>query len=171
MRLLQCKLESSRALDKQLNISLFCCRYSMTSTVKVCDSLAVTIVVLKAHYSQRLLDHLKEAAFYSAKDLDSVSHTLDTMSETLDRGKETYSPHLLTLLENRLDTCRNILVDLKVSLADSSPELTPIHERLVSILRSISAANTRYKVRVVPGFGTLLTYRPLVSSGRGSRFQ
>lgn len=71
------------------------------------------------------------------------------MRETLQRGKETYSPHLLNLLENRLGTCRSILQDLQVSLADLSPELTPTHEKLVSILRSISAANTRSKVSSV----------------------
>lgn len=68
------------------------------------------------------------------------------MQDTLRRGKEAYSPHLLTLLENRLNTCRKILAELQASLADLSPALTPVHERLVSILRSISAANTRQKV-------------------------
>lgn len=68
------------------------------------------------------------------------------MQDTLQRGKETHSPHLLTLLDNRLNTCRKILAELQASLADLSPELTPVHERLVSILRSISAANTRQKV-------------------------
>ena len=70
------------------------------------------------------------------------------MQDTLTRGKETYSPDLLTLLEHRLDTCRNILAELHASLADLSPALTPVHERLVSILRSISAANTRQKVHL-----------------------
>ena len=97
---------------------------------------------------QRLLDHLKEAAFYSGKDLESGAQTLDSMQETLKRGSESYSPHLLTLLEHRLDTCRMILSELKVSLVGLSPELAPVHERLVSILRSISAANTRQKVRL-----------------------
>ena len=69
------------------------------------------------------------------------------MQDTLQRGKETYSPHLLKLLDNRLNTCRNILAELQTSLADLSPALTPVHERLVSILRSISAANTRQKVQ------------------------
>lgn len=69
------------------------------------------------------------------------------MQQTLDRGKERSSHYLLTLLENRLKTCRLILDGLQSSLADLSPELTPIHERLVSILRSISAANTRQKVK------------------------
>ncbi|KAI4098760.1 MAG: hypothetical protein L6R37_006316 [Teloschistes peruensis] len=110
--------------------------YSMTSTIK------------------RLLDHLKEAAFFSPKDLESVSQALDSMQETLRRGSNSHSPHLLKLLENRLDTCRNILGELKSSLGDLSMELTPVYERLVSILRSISAANTRQKFPVgeVQGF-------------------
>ncbi|KAI4121368.1 MAG: hypothetical protein LQ338_006400, partial [Usnochroma carphineum] len=110
--------------------------YSMTSTIK------------------RLLDHLKEAAFYSPKDLESASHKLDSMQETLKRGRESHSPHLLKLLENRLDTCRRLLSELQSSLADLSPQLTPVYERLVSILRSISAANTRSKFPIgeVQGF-------------------
>ncbi|MCJ1255538.1 hypothetical protein MMC24_003354 [Lignoscripta atroalba] len=101
--------------------------YSMTSTIR------------------RLLDHLKEASFFSAKDLESIGNTFDSMRETLQRGKETYSPHLLTLLENRLNTCQNILAELQASLANLSPELSPVHEKLISILRSIAAANTRQK--------------------------
>lgn len=68
------------------------------------------------------------------------------MRETLERGKETYSPHLLTLLQNRLDKCQVTLSELRKPLANLSPELTPIHEKLVSILRSMAAANTRHKV-------------------------
>ncbi|KAL8653806.1 MAG: hypothetical protein Q9210_001882 [Variospora velana] len=101
--------------------------YSMTSTIK------------------RLLDHLKEAAFYSPKDLESISQKLDSMQEIIKRGKASHSPHLLKLLENRLDTCRHLLAELQSSLADLSPQLIPVYERLVSILRSISAANTRQK--------------------------
>lgn len=68
------------------------------------------------------------------------------MQKTLKNGEGKYSPHLITLLSNRLDTCQSLLSDLEATLADLSPELTPIHEKLVSILRSISAANTRAKV-------------------------
>ncbi|MCJ1481479.1 hypothetical protein MMC06_001638 [Schaereria dolodes] len=102
--------------------------YSMTSTIR------------------RLLDHLSEASFFTAKDLDSINTTFDSMRETLQRGMDTYSPHLLTLLKNRIDTCQIILGDLQKSLATLSPELAPVHEKLVSILRSIAAANTRQKV-------------------------
>ena len=79
-----------------------------------------------------------------------MSHTLDKMRDTLQRGIDTYSPHLLTLLENRLNTCRNILAELRGSIADLSPALHPVHERLISILRSIAAANTRQKVCFTP---------------------
>lgn len=99
-----------------------------------------------ANRSQRLLDHLQEAAFYTAKDLDAIDHTCEEMRETLQRGKDTYSPHLLTLLENRLNKCQVMLDELRKPLLDLSPELTPIHERLVSILRSMASANTRTKV-------------------------
>ncbi len=68
------------------------------------------------------------------------------MRETLEQGKETYSPHLLTLLKNRLDKCQVTLSDLRKPLAFLSPGLIPIHEKLVSILRSMAAANTRKKV-------------------------
>ncbi|MCJ1416864.1 hypothetical protein MMC32_003203 [Xylographa parallela] len=99
--------------------------YSMCSTVK------------------RLLDHLSEVNFYSAKDLDGIENTFATMRSTLQRGKESYSPHLLTLLENRLDTCHLILEELYRRLENLSPELVPTYEKLVSILRSMAACNTR----------------------------
>lgn len=94
---------------------------------------------------QRLLEHLKEATLYSTKDLESASHTLTVIEETLRHGEENQSSHLLVLLENRLVSCRIILYELQLSLVGLSPELTHVHERLISILRSISAANTRQK--------------------------
>lgn len=98
---------------------------------------------------QRLLDHLEEAGFYSAKDLESISQTLDTIRETLDRGKDTHPPHLLTLLGSRLEECQTVLDRLNKGLEPLSPELVTLHETLVSILRSTSAANTRSKVHPV----------------------
>ncbi|KUL83842.1 hypothetical protein ZTR_06578 [Talaromyces verruculosus] len=94
---------------------------------------------------QRLLHHLEEAGFYSAKDLESISQTLDTIRETLDRGKDTHPPHLLTLLGSRLEECQMVLDRLNKGLESFSPELVKLHETLVSILRSTSAVNTRSK--------------------------
>jgi uncharacterized coiled-coil DUF342 family protein len=92
-----------------------------------------------------LLDHLEEAGFYSAKDLESISKTLDSMQEAIERGKDIHSPHLLTLLESRLQQCHISLDTLYRGLKPLSPELAPLHETLVSILRSTSAVNTRSK--------------------------
>ncbi|KAL5337035.1 hypothetical protein BJX70DRAFT_409478 [Aspergillus crustosus] len=94
---------------------------------------------------QRLLDHLEEAGFYSAKDLSSITTTLGGMRETLDRGRDAHSPALLTLLESRLDKCQLKLEKLQAGLARLSPELASTHETLVSVLRSTAAVNTRSK--------------------------
>ncbi|OJJ02904.1 hypothetical protein ASPVEDRAFT_132513 [Aspergillus versicolor CBS 583.65] len=94
---------------------------------------------------QRLLDHLEEAGFYSAKDLSSITTTLTDMRETLDRGKEAHSPAMLILLESRLEKCQIKLQKLQKELSKLSPELASTHETLVSVLRSTSAVNTRSK--------------------------
>ncbi|KAJ5084411.1 hypothetical protein NUU61_008990 [Penicillium alfredii] len=94
---------------------------------------------------QRLLDHLEEAGFFSAKDLNSITKTLQSMRETLERGRDTYSPALLTFLESRLEQCQLSLDKLQKELAALAPGLVQTHETLVSILRSTSAVNTRSK--------------------------
>lgn len=101
-----------------------------------------------------MLDHLAEAGFYSAKDLDSISQTLGSMRETLERGEDIYAPHLLTLLASRLKQCQKSLDNLHKGLEPLAPELVPVHETLVSILRSTSAANTRSKVCYATSLGT-----------------
>ncbi|KAI9754711.1 MAG: hypothetical protein M1815_005471 [Lichina confinis] len=93
---------------------------------------------------KRLLDHLVEAAFYGPQDLESGLHTLDRIDDVVRKGRDTYSPHVLTLLEARVQTCRKILSQLQRAIADISPQLLPIYEKLISILRSVSAANTRH---------------------------
>ncbi|RAK82402.1 uncharacterized protein BO72DRAFT_508353 [Aspergillus fijiensis CBS 313.89] len=94
---------------------------------------------------QRLLDHLEEAGFYSAKDLSSITKTLANTNETLERCRDAYSPALITLLESRLEKCQLQLEKLQSGLAKLSPGLASIHETLVSVLRSTSAVNTRSK--------------------------
>lgn len=94
----------------------------------------------------RLCEHLKEAAFYSKKDLDSLEHTVDKMDETLSQSHEKYSPYLLTRIKYRLEICRTLLKELRDFLSTLSPEMVPQWERLVALLRSIAALNTRSKV-------------------------
>ena len=72
--------------------------------------------------------------------------TLDKMQLSLQQGKSYHTPHLCTLLDNRITACRQLLAELKAVLATLSPAVVPTYERLVSILRSLAAANTRSKV-------------------------
>ena len=103
--------------------------YSMTSTIT------------------RLCEHVKEAAFYLPRDLDSLEETLDKMDQSLEQGKEKYSPYLLTRIQYRMEINRTLLQELREFLSTLSPETKPIWEQLVSLLRSLAALNTRSKVR------------------------
>lgn len=129
-----------------LTCNLF--RYSLATTVQVLlfARSPPPWQIIPSDPPQRLLDHLEEAGFYSAKDLESITKTLTTMRQTVERGRQTYSPHLLTLLESRLEQCQSLLDKLQEDLAKLDPKLAPAHETLVSILRSTSAANTRTQV-------------------------
>jgi len=104
-----------------------------------------------AHYAEtstlkRLLDHLKEAGFYSHKDVQGLHRRIDTIRSNTERGKSVYSPNLIQLLEKRLDVCSEKLAELDAFLDTLTPSLYATWEKLVSILRSLSAANTRSKV-------------------------
>ena len=94
----------------------------------------------------RLCHHLKEAAFYSKKDLTSLENSLAKMEATLEHGKEVYSHHLLTRIQYRLEICQEMLKELRDFLSTLSPEMIPVWEKLVSLLRAIAALNTRSKV-------------------------
>ncbi|KAH6875906.1 hypothetical protein J4E91_001990 [Alternaria rosae] len=94
---------------------------------------------------KRLLDHLKEATFYSQKDLEALDKNLQDCRRYVDRGQEGYSPHLLTLLDARIKVCEETLAELKLNLSGLTPELTPKWEKLVSILRSLCGCNARSK--------------------------
>ncbi|PQE10224.1 hypothetical protein CJF32_00000736 [Rutstroemia sp. NJR-2017a WRK4] len=100
--------------------------YSLTSTIK------------------RLLDHLIEVDLYSAKDLEHVSHTLDRLGGIVKKADESYSTKLITLLSNRIEICKADLAHLEERLKRHN-ELAGIHEKIISILRSISLANTKAK--------------------------
>lgn len=108
--------------------------YAMTSTVK------------------RLLDHLTEAELYSAKDLGSIQSTLEDLSQSIrDAASDPspdkrHPPYMLTLLENRVELCHSTLSRLQKRLQKLPGYLLEAHEKLISILRSISLANTKSKV-------------------------
>lgn len=102
--------------------------YSLTSTIK------------------RLLDHLTEVDLYCEKDLSHVAQTLERLGGIVKNSEPSYGPMLLTLLGNRIEICQRSLKNLSKRLERISEELSPTHEKIISILRSISLANTRSKV-------------------------
>ncbi|KIV79389.1 hypothetical protein PV11_06952 [Exophiala sideris] len=93
----------------------------------------------------RLCHHLKEASFYSKKDLHSLEETLNKMESSMRNGKDVYSEHLLRRIQYRLEICQRMLKELNDFLSTLSPEMVPTWEKLVSILRAIAALNTRSK--------------------------
>jgi len=102
--------------------------YALTSTIK------------------RLLDHLIEVDLYSEKDLVHCTHTLEKLREIVKQADGSYHPKLLAMLSSRIELCQTSLTVLNNRLARLAPELRPIHEKLISILRSISLNNTKQKV-------------------------
>jgi hypothetical protein len=133
--------------------------YALTSTIK------------------RLLDHLTEVDLYSEKDLTHCSHTLAKLREIVKTAESHYSPKLVTLLSNRIELCQASLTNLQNRLDRLGGDLPTVHEKLISILRSISLANTKAKVRfwktvVCYARGKLLTlivflYRGPKAAGSG----
>ncbi|KAI0389600.1 hypothetical protein F5Y17DRAFT_114120 [Xylariaceae sp. FL0594] len=103
--------------------------YALTSTIK------------------RLLDHLTEADLFSAKDLDSMSHTLEHLSEIIHNTPPTEKPDpwLETLIARRIERCRASLTKLQEKLQDIAEPLRPVGEKMVSILRQMAMITTKSK--------------------------
>ena len=74
---------------------------------------------------------------------------LKDMRVILKEGENKYAPRLLELLSVRCDECQTLLDKLQSGMGRMSPELIPVHENLISILRSTSAACTRPEVCVI----------------------
>lgn len=108
--------------------------YSLTSTVK------------------RLLDHLVEVDLYSAKDLTSIQTTLEGLCKSIhnasraDATENQHSPYMISLLSNRLELCQATLTKLQRRLERIPESMLDTHEKMISILRCISLANTKAKV-------------------------
>lgn len=79
------------------------------------------------------------------KDLIGIDYRLDKIEDAVERGKSHHSSHIVTLLEARILSCRTILAELRSLLQPIPKDLMPAHEKLVSILRSLSGCNARSK--------------------------
>lgn len=75
----------------------------------------------------------------------------------------------MTLLEARIDVCKDTLTELQQSLSKLDPDMMDMYEKLVSILRSLSACNTRSKVcRRAAASLQIIILLTRVVSGEGS---
>lgn len=92
---------------------------------------------------RRILDHLAEAGLYSAKDLASLSRTLEKLAANISTTSTAHSPYLITRLSKRVEKCRASLDTLRGKLDLLGEPLLATHEKLISLLRSISLLNTR----------------------------
>lgn len=119
-------------------LSLFFMTIGRTSDAPAAYALTSTI--------KRLLDHLTEAGLFSTKDLESMATTLERLSKIVRTADAHHSPYLIELLANRVELCKTALGNLRERLDRLEEPLSSIHERLVSILRSMSLANTKSKV-------------------------
>ncbi|KAK1836022.1 hypothetical protein QBC39DRAFT_340239 [Podospora conica] len=129
-------------LDKVLEscfqlLSLFFMTIGRTTEAPAAYALTSTI--------KRLLDHLTESRLFSGKDLDSMAHTLSTLEDILSNTNEKHSPYMVELLGNRERLCKESLDSLRTQLAELDGPLREVHEKLISILRSMSSANTKPK--------------------------
>ncbi len=120
-------------------ISLFFMTIGRTTDAPAAYALTSTI--------KRLLDHLTEARLFSAKDLDSMSHNLENLSGILGNSGSLHSPYLVELLSHRVQLCRASLQSLQKTLDVLGDSLLDVHERSISILRSMCLANTKSRVR------------------------
>lgn len=119
-------------------LSLFFMTIGRTSEAPAAYALTSTI--------KRLLDHLTEAALFSAKDLDSMSSTLEKIEAIVKHTDTKHSPYLVELLSNRIQLCEESIANLQGKLDSLGDPLPAVHEKMISILRSTSLANTKAKV-------------------------
>ncbi|PKS07758.1 hypothetical protein jhhlp_006366 [Lomentospora prolificans] len=90
----------------------------------------------------RLLDHLAECDLYSAHDLCAMEETLNKLSINVSRDQACPRPYV-ALLSRRIELCRVSLKALRERLNRLEEPLPDIYERIISLIRTISRANTR----------------------------
>ncbi|KAJ3549614.1 hypothetical protein NMY22_g811 [Coprinellus aureogranulatus] len=99
-----------------------------------------------AAYSQiasmrQILDHMNESNVYNESDLKPFQKRLAELRDIVSRDAEAGKhPKALTkLLERQLNECDMIVKQLLDSLSVLSPELVPVHQKLISIRRQLVA--------------------------------
>lgn len=71
---------------------------------------------------------------------------MNTWKRSVEKGKDEHNRNLMVLLEARMNVCNHLLHEMKEALSKLDPGMMEVYIKLVSILRSLSACNTRSKV-------------------------
>ncbi|KAF9778416.1 hypothetical protein BJ322DRAFT_1093002 [Thelephora terrestris] len=107
-----------------------------------------------ATYSQiasmrQILDHMNESGVYNESDLNPFHKRIAELRQIIksDEENKRHPKAMVTLLERQLKDCDAILKALQDSLSVISPELIPIHERLVNIRRQLVALTAKDKLK------------------------
>ncbi|TCD67601.1 hypothetical protein EIP91_012231 [Steccherinum ochraceum] len=90
---------------------------------------------------QQILDHMNESGIYNESDLAPFHRRLAELRHIVRADAESgkHPLAMCKLLERQLNECDKVLSSLQESLSVLSPELIPIHERLVNIRRQLVA--------------------------------
>ncbi|KAH9479506.1 CUB1 family protein C30C2.08 [Psilocybe cubensis] len=90
---------------------------------------------------RQILNHMNESAVYNEADLKPFQRRLTDLRTIIQQdGENAKNPKPLTkLLERQLNECDAIVQQLQDSLSVLSPELVPVHQKLVTIRRQLVA--------------------------------
>ncbi|PPQ91468.1 hypothetical protein CVT25_013725 [Psilocybe cyanescens] len=90
---------------------------------------------------RQILNHMNESAVYNEADLKPFQRRLADLRQIVQQdGENPKNPKPLTkLLERQLNECDAIVKQLQESLSVLSPELVPVHQKLVTIRRQLVA--------------------------------
>jgi len=90
---------------------------------------------------RQILSHMNESAVYNETDLAPFHKRLSELRQIVHQdGEHVKHPKSLTkLLERQLNECEAIVTQMQESLAVLSPELLPVHQKLVTIRRQLVA--------------------------------
>ena len=70
------------------------------------------------------------------------------MHENVEQGRPLYNPLIISMLHLKIVACQQSLMVLKNGLSSIPPEITHVHQRLVSLRRCIRACEAKPKVGV-----------------------
>ncbi|KDR80588.1 hypothetical protein GALMADRAFT_240905 [Galerina marginata CBS 339.88] len=90
---------------------------------------------------RQILNHMNESAVYNEADLKPFQRRLAELRQIVqqDAGHSKNPKSLTKLLERQLNECDAIVKQLQDSLSVLSPELVPVHQKLVTIRRQLVA--------------------------------